>query len=84
MILNTSSKIIKIVLRALIKDKELHVSLDFLPDSREFISVFYLDWLIIRDFYIHLSSSFNVSIFKSSLLLFGAKVCKLSEISKSL
>ena len=34
MILNTSSKIIKIVLRALIKDKELHVSLDFLPDSR--------------------------------------------------
>ena len=31
----------------------MHVSLDFLTDSREFISVFYLDWLIIRDFYIH-------------------------------
>ena len=30
----------------------MHVRLDFLPDSREYISVFYLDWLIIRDFYI--------------------------------
>jgi hypothetical protein len=62
MILNTSSKIIKIVLRALIKDKELHVSLDFLPDSREFISVFYLDWLIIRDFYIHLYRFIGIGI----------------------
>ena len=35
----------------------MHVRLDFLPDSREFISVFYLDWLIIRDFYIHLYPS---------------------------
>ena len=42
------------MLRALVKDRKLHVRLDFLPDSREFISVFYLDWLIIRDFYIHL------------------------------
>ena len=57
MILKSSSKIIKIVLRALIKDRKLHVRLDFLPDSREYISVFYLDWLIIRDFYVHLQKN---------------------------